>query len=206
MLLAAFMLASIGGRYSWPVVPALIAAAGLFLLSGARIAADQSTRALDITVMILLALIGLQLLPLPSPMLNAVSPASPGVQDAYVLAPLGLWRPVSIHPAATRAGFTLALMAALVFWASREAFSHGGSRTAARLLAGLGFACALVSLALKRNSFFASSILSGLSFSRRSIRARFPSDRSSIATSWRPGWCWSSAWSADTWRCMSART
>ncbi|PYR67711.1 MAG: hypothetical protein DMF88_11985 [Acidobacteria bacterium] len=147
MLLAAFMLASIGGRYSWPVVPALIAAAGLFLLSGARIAADQSTRALDITVMILLALIGLQLLPLPSPMLNAVSPASPGVQDAYVLAPLGLWRPVSIHPAATRAGFTLALMAALVFWASREAFSHGGSRTAARLLAGLGFACALVSLA-----------------------------------------------------------
>jgi len=58
VLLAAFMLASIGGRYSWPVVPALIAATGLFLLSGARIAADQSTRALDITVMILLALIG----------------------------------------------------------------------------------------------------------------------------------------------------
>ena len=75
MLLAAFMLASIGGRYAWPVVPALIAAAGLFLLSGARIGADRPTRALDFTVMILLALIGLQLLPLPSPMLNAVSPA-----------------------------------------------------------------------------------------------------------------------------------
>ena len=147
MLLAAFMLASIGGRYSWPVVPALAAAAGLFLLSGARNGADRSTRALDITVIVVLALIGLQLLPLPPAIFTAVSPASPGVQDAYVLAPLGTWRPVSIHPAATRAGFTLALMAALVFWASREAFSRGGSRTAARLLAAVGFACAFVSLA-----------------------------------------------------------
>jgi len=147
VLLAAFMLASIGGRYAWPVLPACIAAAGLFLLSGARVAADRSIRALDLVVVAALALIGLQLAPLPPAILQAVSPASPRLQDAYVLAPLGLWRPVSIHPAATRAGFTLALTAALVFWTSREVFSHGGSRTAARLLACIGFACALVSLA-----------------------------------------------------------
>jgi O-antigen ligase len=147
VLLAAFMLASIGGRYSWPVVPALIAAAGLFLLSSARVGAHPSTRALDLVVIAVLALIGLQLTPLPPAILRAVSPASPGVQDAYALADLGLWRPVSIHPAATRGAVTLALTAALVFWASREAFSHGGSRTAARLLAWIGFALALVSLA-----------------------------------------------------------
>ena len=33
MLLAAFMLATIGGRYTWPVLPGLIAAAALFLAS-----------------------------------------------------------------------------------------------------------------------------------------------------------------------------
>jgi O-antigen ligase len=43
--------------------------------------------------------------------------------------------------------FGLALAAALVFWTSREAFSRGGTRRAARLLAWIGLGCAVVSLA-----------------------------------------------------------
>jgi O-antigen ligase len=147
MLLAAFMLASLNGWYAWPYVPGLIAAAGLFLLSGARVGADRVTRALDFTVIAALAYLGLQLMPLPAGVVRAMSPGTPSLQDAYALAPLDAWRPLSIHPAATRSGFTLALTAALVFWASREAFSHGGSRAATRLLAWIGFGCALVSLA-----------------------------------------------------------
>jgi O-antigen ligase len=147
MLLAAFMLASLNGWYAWPYVPGLIAAAGLFLLSGARVGADRITRALDFTVIAALAYVGLQLVPLPAGVIRAMSPGTPSLQDAYALAPLDAWRPLSIHPAATRSGFTLALTAAFVFWASREAFSHGGSRAAARLLAWIGFGCALVSLA-----------------------------------------------------------
>ena len=136
MLLAAFMLASIGGRYAWPVLPGLIAAAGLFLLSGARVGADPGTRSLDAVVIAALAFIGLQLAPLPPAIVAALSPETPNLQDAYALAPLGTWRPLSIHPSATRAGFAVALAAALVFWAAREAFSRGGSR--ARPSAGVG--------------------------------------------------------------------
>ena len=147
MLLAAFMLASIGGRYAWPVLPGLLAAAALFLLSGARVGADPGTRSLDAVVIAALAFIGLQLAPLPAAIVAAVSPETPNLQDTYALAPFGTWRPLSIHPSATRAGFVVALAAALVFWAAREAFSRGGSRAAARLLAWVGFACALVSLA-----------------------------------------------------------
>src|SRR5437016_2962470 len=146
MLLAAFMLASIGGRYTWPILPALIAAAGLFLLSGARVGADDGTRYVDFVLIAALAFIGLQMMPLPPSILQLVSPATARLQDAFSLEQLGSWRPLSIHPAATRAGFGLALVAAFVFWASREAFSRGGSR-ATRLLAWIGFACALISLA-----------------------------------------------------------
>jgi O-antigen ligase len=147
MLLAAFMLATIGGRYAWPVLPGLIAAAALFLASGARVGAEAATRSIDFTVIAALAFIGLQLAPLPPALVHAFSPGTPSLQDAYALEPLGTWRPLSIHPAATRAGFVLALAAALVFWAAREAFSRGGSRAAARLLAWIGFGCAVVSLA-----------------------------------------------------------
>jgi O-antigen ligase len=146
-LLAAFMLASIGGRYTWPILPAVIGAAGLFLLSGVRVGADAVTRSLDFVLVAALAVVGLQMMPLPPAVLRALSPATASLQDAYTLQPLGTWRPISVHAGATRAGFALALAAAFVFWGAREAFSHGGTRAATRLLAWIGFACALVSLA-----------------------------------------------------------
>jgi len=147
MLLAAFTLASIGERYMWPIVPALIGAAGLFLISGARVGADPLTRSVDVVVVAALAIIGLQTVPLPSVIVRAVSPATPALQNAYALEPFASWRPLSIHPAATRMSFGLALAGALMFWTSRETFSRGGTRGAARLLAWIGLACAIVSLA-----------------------------------------------------------
>lgn len=147
MLLAAFTLACIGERYTWPIVPALIGAAGLFLISGARVGADPLTRSIDVVLIFALAVIGLQVIPLPSAIVRAVSPATPSLQDAYALEQFVSWRPLSIHPASTRMSFGLALAAALVFWTSREAFSRGGTRRAARLLAWIGLGCAVVSLA-----------------------------------------------------------
>jgi len=87
------------------------------------------------------------MVPLPPAVIHALSPASANLQDVYALVPLGLWRPISIHRAATLEALGLAITAALLFWASRESFSRGGTRAAARLLACIGFACALVSLA-----------------------------------------------------------
>jgi len=147
MLLATFTLASIGERYTWPIVPALVGAAGLFLMSGARVGADPLTRSIDVILVAALAVIGLQLIPLPSAVLRVVSPATAPLQDVYALESFANWRPLSIHPASTRVSFGLALAAALTFWTSREAFARGGTRRAARLLAWLGLACAVVSLA-----------------------------------------------------------
>jgi len=141
------MLASINGRYAWPYVPALIAAAGLFLVSGTRVGADPITRGLDFVVIAAIAYIGLQIVPLPAAIVSTASPATSDLQDAYALAPFGVWRPISVHPAATREALGLAITAALIFWTSRECFSRGGTRAAARLLAWIGFACAVVSLA-----------------------------------------------------------
>jgi O-antigen ligase len=141
------MLASVNGRYTWPYVPALVAAAALFVMSGARVGADRTTRALDLIIIAALAYVGLQMLPIPVAIIRVISPATPDLQNAYSLVPLGASRPLSIHPAATREAWGLAGTAALVFWASRQAFAHGGSRAAGRVLAVVGFGCAIVSLA-----------------------------------------------------------
>jgi O-antigen ligase len=147
MLLAAFTLASIGERYTWPILPALVLSAGLFLVSGARVGADPVTRSLDVVLITTLAIVGFQMLPLPAAIVRAVSPSTTALQDVYALEPFGNWRPLSIHPAATRVSFGIALAAALTFWTAREAFSHGGTRRATRVLAWIGCACAVISLA-----------------------------------------------------------
>jgi O-antigen ligase len=147
MLLAVFTLASIGERYTWPILPALIGAAALFLASGARVGADPLTRWIDVVLIAALAVIGLQMVPLPSALVRVISPATPALQDAYTLQSFASWSPLSIHPAATRLSFGIALTAALMFWTAREAFSRGGTRRAARLLAWVGLACAVISLA-----------------------------------------------------------
>ena len=147
VLLAAFTLACIGERYAWPILPALIGASALFLASGARVGADPRTRSIDMMLIAALAVIGLQMIPLPASAVAALSPATPRLQNAYALEAFASWRPLSIHPAATRVSFGIALAAALTFWTSREAFSRGGTRRAARLLAWIGLACALISLA-----------------------------------------------------------
>jgi len=147
MLLAVFTLASIGERYTWPILPALIGAAALFLASGARVGADPLTRWIDLMLIAALAVIGLQMVPLPSALVRVISPATPALQDAYALQSFVSWSPLSIHPAATRVSFGIALTAALTFWTAREAFSRGGTRRAARLLAWVGLACAVISLA-----------------------------------------------------------
>ena len=141
------MLAAVGGRYEWSVLPCVIAAAALFLASGPRVASDSSTRPLDLVLIAALGLIALQMLPLPPALLNALSPAARTLQDAYALEPLGGWRSISIHPAMTRISLALAVAAALVFWAARDSFARGGTRAAIRLLAWVGFCCSLVSLA-----------------------------------------------------------
>jgi O-antigen ligase len=147
VLLAASMLASVGGLYQWTTLPCLALTAVLFMVSGARIGADPALRILDGLVIAGLAYVALQLLPLPSAALQMISPATSKLQDTYALAAFTGWRPLTVDPPATRAAFSTALTGALLFWTAREAFSHGGTRAAMRLLGWIGFGCALLSLA-----------------------------------------------------------
>ena len=147
VLTASALLASVGGRYSWPLLPVLFVTTALFLLSGARVAAHSGARALDAVIAAALVLVGVQLIPLPPALLQLVSPATFSLQRAFVLPGASAWQPISIDPSATRSGLLLAVLAAMTFWTSREAFSRGGSRIATRLLAIVGFGCGLVSLA-----------------------------------------------------------
>jgi O-antigen ligase len=105
------------------------------------------TRSLDVALLAALGVIAVQMAPLPEAVVTVLSPATRALQDSYALEPFGGWRPLSIHPAATRTAFALALAGALVFWAAREAFRRSGSRAAIRVLAWVGFACSIVALA-----------------------------------------------------------
>ncbi len=105
------------------------------------------TRRLDVALLAALGVIAVQMAPMPEVVVTVLSPATRALQDSYALEPFGGWRPLSIHPAATRTAFALALAGALVFWAAREAFRRSGSRSAIRVLAWVGFACSIVALA-----------------------------------------------------------
>jgi hypothetical protein len=173
------MLASIGGRYTWPTLPAVIAAAGLFLLSGVRVGADAATRSLDFVLVAALAVVGLQMMPLPPGILRAVSPATASLQDAYALNRLGV-ASVSVHAGATRAGFICACPR--LSSGSAEAFSHG--EPARRLACWRG--SVRVRDRLAHNARPRRAPCSGNG--RFPIRAR-PIRPFVDRNRWQPGWC-----------------
>jgi O-antigen ligase len=111
------------------------------------VGADPVTRRLDVALLAALGVVAVQITPLPAAFVTMLSPATRPLQDSYALEPFMGWRPISIHPAATRTAFALALAGAFVFWAAREAFRRSGSRAALRVLACVGFACSIAALA-----------------------------------------------------------
>jgi O-antigen ligase len=140
-------LATLGGVFPLVALPVLIACAGAFLLTGARIAADSHTRVLDIALLASLAAIVAQCLPLPGAVARTVSPHAWSVQAMIHLEPVTAWWPLSIDARLTRMALTHAAAPVLLFWAAREAFSHGGVRVAARTIAWTGLVVTLVALA-----------------------------------------------------------
>src|SRR5262249_30644438 len=147
ILVAACLLAAVGGAYDWSVYPSLLIVAALFLISGARVAADPLMRRLDIALIVSLGLVALQLVPLPASLVATSSPSTVPLQEPYALDATTAWRTVSVHPAATRIAFAIALTGALMFWAAREVLSRSGLRTVVRVLGWVGALCSLVALA-----------------------------------------------------------
>src|SRR5262249_15596094 len=102
---------------------------------------------LDLGLIAALGLILVQILPLPADIVGWLSPAARTLQDFYAIEPILGWRTLSIHPAATRSAFAIALSAALMFWTAGEAFARGGIRTAVRVIAFVGTTCSIIALA-----------------------------------------------------------
>ncbi|MGE3400985.1 MAG: O-antigen ligase family protein [Vicinamibacterales bacterium] len=143
-LFLAAVLAAAAGVYAWAQLPIALLAAILFFLTGAAPLRDRSHRAVDAWLLAALAVVALQLVPLPATVIAGISPAAIPLQDAISLAPLGEWRPLTIRPAATRQALLAAIAGALTFWAARHALRDGGSRSLVGVVGVTGIALALL--------------------------------------------------------------
>jgi O-antigen ligase len=122
------------------------AAAIVFLASGARVAVSRDARTLDAALVALVAVILLQLVPLPSTVVDRLSPHAQALQQMLSLAPSTSLRSLTIDVWLTRNALAACAAAILVFFAARETFSEGGVRLAARAIAYSGLAAAVVGL------------------------------------------------------------
>jgi O-antigen ligase len=151
-LLPLAALAAFGGAYSWSTIPLLIGGAFAFLLSAARVGASRDTRVLDFALVIVLAGMTLQVIPLPASVVARASPRAVSLQTMLSLAPPGESTSLTLDTRRSRDGLASAATAILLFWAARETFGRGGVRVAARAIAWSGFAAALIGLAQRTTS------------------------------------------------------
>ena len=128
-------------------VPVLVACAGAFLLTRARVAATSHTRVLDAALLASLGAILLQIVPLPGALAGTLSPEAWPLQSMLHFERMRTWWPVSIDARSTRLAFMHAAASVLLFWAAREAFGRGGVRIAARTIAWTGLVVTLMALA-----------------------------------------------------------
>ena len=118
----------------------------VFVASGARVASAREVRTLDVALVVLVAAILLQLAPLPSTLVDRLSPSDDRLQQMLSLAPSATFRTLTIDVWLTRNALAACVGAILVFFAAREVFSRGGVRVAARVIAYAGLTAAVVGL------------------------------------------------------------
>jgi O-antigen ligase len=108
-----------------------IAISGVLVAPHATLALPASTRAVDYALIMLMGAMVLQMVPLPSAIVDAISPRAVEVARTLHLAPPGAGRPAwstfSIDPVATRLAIGTAALGLLSFWIARTVFSAGGS-------------------------------------------------------------------------------
>ena len=109
--------------------------------------ATPGHRVLDIALIVLLVITGIQLLPLPDALAAALSPNAAAVQARLQLPGDAATRSMSIDAGLTRQSLAWLATALMVFWAARDILSRGGVRTLARTIAIAGFALAFVGIA-----------------------------------------------------------
>jgi O-antigen ligase/polysaccharide polymerase Wzy-like membrane protein len=109
-------------------------------------------RWLDIVLIAYVALIAVQLIPLPPLLRLGISPALRRIDlqlriDAPVNALEDAARPLTVDADATTQSLWLGVAVVLVFWCARSLFARGGVRAGARTIAGLGMVTAAFGIA-----------------------------------------------------------
>ena len=130
-----------GAVYAWAAPPLLLLSVTSLLLARAW---PRPRRPADAAALAALAIVALQLVPLPPPLRDALSPDARAFQAQVQLAATGsAWAPLSLDPALTRVSLMLAASALALFLAVREiAEAHG--RALARWTAWMALvACCL---------------------------------------------------------------
>lgn len=139
--LVVWSLLAVGSVYAWGAIPVALASAAIALWTRPRLGGSAASRWLDGALLALLAATVLQLLPLPRPLLAALSPSVGSFDAVYRLnAPADRLRALALSPATTV--YTLIVFAGTValFWSCRHLFATGGVRRSVRTISWLGFA------------------------------------------------------------------
>lgn len=132
------------GVVPWTLLPLLaIAAAAVLVAPASTLTFHPRTWPLDLSLTVLVAAVGLQIVPLPASLVSRLSPHASEVTAAVRFAPLGApppeWTTLSVNPSATLVALGTVTLGVLSFWIARSVFNAGGStRLFCRFLAFLG--------------------------------------------------------------------
>ena len=154
LLFAASYLLFAGGA-PWTLVPLLsLAALGALAAPTATFAFPRYTRPVDIALIALVAAIAVQIVPLPTAVVAALSPHTIELTSALHLTPIGqapaTWTAISVNPDATLGALATVAIGVLSFWIARAVFSAGGgTRLCLRALTFLGVLAAVMAVIQK---------------------------------------------------------
>jgi O-antigen ligase len=148
LLLIAGSLAAFGGTYRWATLPLVGGGMVLFLTSYRTLQFRPSQRTLDIALVATAAVVLVQIVPLPWPLRDVLSPHAARVARVVQLVPAGdvSARPLSLDPGATLHGLGAITAAVMVFWAARGLLARGGLRLLTRGVAVIGAVAAGIAL------------------------------------------------------------
>jgi O-antigen ligase len=106
-----------------------------------------NARALDAWLVFFVVLATFQVVPVPTSIAGAITPASVRLGGELTLHSGATFATASIRPVDTMSALIVLATALMVFWMARETYRTGGVRTSARAIAFMGFVVSLVALA-----------------------------------------------------------
>jgi O-antigen ligase len=142
-VLAGWLLFAFAGTYTVFTVPFFVGVIALALRVRPRPILRPGMRALDIALVAAIAVIAVQMVPLPLQVIRDVAPLHDTVHD-LLSAPAANVNLLSLDPSSTVVDLVLGTSYVLLFWTARTIFRGGGVRTMVRGIAWLGLALSLL--------------------------------------------------------------